>query len=498
MANLIVCCDGTWNSQKNHDEGIFAPTNIVKTFNAVDLNSTDVAQKSRYQAGVGTGNGVDKLLGGAFGVGLPEDIRDCYQWLATHYAPGDKIYLFGFSRGAFTARCLAAMIGKFGIVILPSKGREKIVKCIYHEGYRKGKTLQNFSEGMSFFEDSDAVEFLGVWDTVGALGVPDDKALLNLFDNPRKYEFHDVTLGDNVRFARHAISIDEKLGSFTPTLWDADNDEAGRVKQIWFIGTHVDVGGGFNETGLSDISLEWMLNEAAEAGAVFTAGCLDQIKPDYKAPIHHLNIGVLKLLVTAPRNIPDLLSQPALFDPSVMQRRSDPPLAQGTYLPTRTLDLPMAMDIYAKNPWNWTGVYLEAGKSYCFNATGEWVDNNIPASPAGTADNEFHLGELVHVLGSTLGKIEEKFKALIKGEQSNLVLTRRIESAGWMTLMGAVADAENPKVDGTHQMLSYFTIGENLDITIAKSGYLYCFANDAWGFYGNNRGFVTLIMGQYE
>ncbi len=100
---LIVCCDGTWNSEDNKDDGVLAPTNVFKIFNALRCDET---QLTRYQSGVGSGGLIDKVMGGTIGLGLSEDIRDCYQWLATHYQEGDELFLFGFSRGAFTARSL--------------------------------------------------------------------------------------------------------------------------------------------------------------------------------------------------------------------------------------------------------------------------------------------------------------------------------------------------------------------------------------------------------
>ena len=165
MGNLIVCCDGTWNDPGNEDEGAPAPTNVFRLFNAMDLGSADPEQSTRYQEGVGTGGIVDRILGGAVGWGLGEDIRDCYYWLAPKYRPGDRIYLFGFSRGAFTVRSLAGMICTCGIVELDGDpegdgdaGPDDAIGRVYRQGYREREPLPD----LEFHEDSRRVEFIKV------------------------------------------------------------------------------------------------------------------------------------------------------------------------------------------------------------------------------------------------------------------------------------------------------------------------------------------------
>lgn len=249
MKNLIVCCDGTWNDQQNMDDGVPAPTNIKKIFDAsIDgaLNPDETNgieyQLTRYQAGVGTEGLLDKMIGGLLGKGLSEDIRDCFQWLSDKYTAGDKIFIFGFSRGAFAARSLAGLIGKYGLVDFensmgPSKA--ELVEEIYTKGYRNKKPLR---DQIHFHNDSTSVSFLGVFDTVGALGIPNDKEILELFDNSEAHQFHDTTLSNRVKKARHAVAIDERRGSFSPTLWSNENDHQ-NVKQVWFSGVHSDIGG---------------------------------------------------------------------------------------------------------------------------------------------------------------------------------------------------------------------------------------------------------------
>lgn len=500
MKSLIVCCDGTWNRPDQEDDGVLAPTNVRKLFNMLQLNEAN--QKALYQSGVGTGGLLDSIGGGLVGMGISENIRDCYKWLATHYEPGDKIYLFGFSRGAFTVRSLAGMIGLCGLLNLhlSDGSHEELVKRAYEEGYRERKPQFEWGSGLVFHATNDEgdipISFIGVWDTVGALGVPDDKILLNMLDMPSRYHFHDVTLGKNVECACHAVAMDEVRGSFSPTLWSEDGAD-GRLKQVWFPGVHSDVGGGFKETGLSDGALLWMVEEAKNCQLKFVNAALEQLKPDPFGTLHNSYTGFMKVLISAPRNFPniDAISNQDDFHSSVMVRKERPCIEQGCYLPTyRPTDGEVEIDIHAEELWNWTGIYLEAGKSYEFSAEGEWLDSSITSGPDGTNDGKFHFGEIAHIVGNALGFLETGLKKLLGKEQLDIINTKRVEEVDWFCLTGAVADGGNPDIGGTHDRLTYFKIGESTLYTPATSGYLYCFANDAWGYYFNNRGFVTMTV----
>ena len=492
MKNLVVCCDGTWNDPGNRDDGEPAPTNVFKLFNAVDLETSNPPQLTRYQAGVGTGGPLDRLLGGAMGFGLGEDIRDCYHWLATKYEPGDRLFLFGFSRGAFTARSLAGMIGHLGIVELDGEADPHgQVERVYHEGYRERRQPP---EGIRIHGGSKHVQFIGVWDTVGALGIPDDKALLDWLDDPDRYRFHDTALSDRVAHARHAVAIDEKRGSFAPTLWNQPNDGE-RLKQVWFPGVHSDVGGGYREPGLADGALAWMIGEARAAGLVFRDPAFARIRPDPGDVLHDSHTGMMQVLVTAPRTMPPL-GDTEKFHDSVRMRRADPPLAEAAYLPARPFeDDEVEFDVYAKQPWNWTGVWLEADRTYRFEARGQWLDRNIRCGPDGARDGDFRPGEITHMAGRFMDWLERRYRDWAGGRgRADFLGSRRFEDAGWFTLVGAIADAGNPEPDGTHAPLTTFAIGSRCELEPKRSGYLYCFANDAWGFYGNNRGFVTVKL----
>lgn len=273
---LVICCDGTWNRPDTAHV-----TNVEKIARTVeiDLEQTDgVQQLVLYLSGVGSSGYVaDRLLGGAFGFGLFNNIRSGYRFLALNYDPGDEIFVFGFSRGAYTARSLVGMVARVGLLT-----REALVADLLGEAvdrYRAG------ADGAGAFETTPAdfrdrychrdvsVTLLGVFDTVGALGVPGAVR--------KHHQFHDVNLSTIVTRARQALALDERRVKFEPCLWEATDDErredesTDRVKQVWFPGVHSDVGGGYPVSGLSDTTLLWMAGEARASGLVFDQRLLD-------------------------------------------------------------------------------------------------------------------------------------------------------------------------------------------------------------------------------
>ena len=265
--NIVFCADGTWNHPDETDDGVPTPTNVYKLFNA--LLQTDT-QAPHYDSGVGTdGTPIDHLLGGAIGEGLFQKIRDGYTTIARSYQDGDQIYLFGFSRGAYTARSLAGMIAVCG---LPEPGKfDADATNAAFTAYRAPKAgidrsplLDNFVTKYSARDVKIAM--VGVWDTVGALGIPGD--LFSGLDTG-VYGFLDTSLHPDIQAAYQALAIDEKRREFAPTVWTTPASPLQLVEQIWFSGVHCDVGGGYAAHGLSDIPLGWMMGKAAAAGLVF-------------------------------------------------------------------------------------------------------------------------------------------------------------------------------------------------------------------------------------
>lgn len=273
MKRLVVCCDGTWNRPDQVQGELVAPTNVTKL--ALGLAAEDEwgnPQLLHYERGVGTGRW-ERIRGGAFGLGLSRNVRSCYRFLAANYEPGDELYLFGFSRGAFTARSLAGLIRNSGI--LERRHLERIDDAYALYRARRPEAHPRRIEARIFrrmySHDECTIRMLGVWDTVGALGIPARGWHLLPWLN-RRWEFHDTELSSRVRAAYQALAIDERRGPFEPTLWRRQ-EEAGEqtLEQVWFAGAHSDVGGGYPEPELAEIALLWMVDRARACGLEFDA-----------------------------------------------------------------------------------------------------------------------------------------------------------------------------------------------------------------------------------
>lgn len=254
MKRLVVCLDGTWNTP---DSGSRA-TNVVRIMRAIrPADDRGTAQVVFYDKGVGTSGVIDRVRGGAFGRGLDDNVKDGYRFLANNYHPDDEIYLFGFSRGAFTARSLGGFIGLCGLLNKNTMGRLPDAFRFYRTSPgERSDSVRDAIRSLSRYPVD--MTCIGVWDTVGALGIP-----LEAFQywNRHKYAFHNTEIGDRVQHAFHAIAIDEKRGPFAPTLWQKPSNATrnyDHVEQVWFCGVHSNVGGGYEDRRLSDLALRWM------------------------------------------------------------------------------------------------------------------------------------------------------------------------------------------------------------------------------------------------
>ena len=304
---LVVCCDGTWNVPRTN-------TNIFRTYDFLRERLGSPVEVTRkegvrtcggraqdgsevllfYDAGVGT-DWFSRLLGGGTGVGLSENICEAYHFLGHNFVPGSQIYLFGFSRGAYTARSLCGFIKAAGLLDKPSA---KDVWRAYVDRYATpahaapdharpaGWSLDQM-RGWLVEKAGDAVgrlgnnvdslpthgdvtiKFIGVYDTVGALGVPIPVAARL---NEPIVGFHDTTLGNTVENAVQALAVDERRGPYLPALWTQAKDAvapAGQsVLQVWFPGVHTDIGGGYPDKGIGDITWDFMMRQAADKGLV--------------------------------------------------------------------------------------------------------------------------------------------------------------------------------------------------------------------------------------
>jgi len=272
MRNLVVCLDGTWNTPDQKDQGRQVPSNVVKMARAMKMThtSTETAQLVYYHSGVGTGGRLDKIIGGMTGQGITNNILDAYRWLVETYEDGDNIYLFGFSRGAYTARSLAGLVGVCGLPKMAANddrmpGLLAAAKKAYRSKNKETRSKLAKTFKIAYTALAGRIHFVGVWDTVGALGVP-TAGPLGWWTRWRS-GFHDVMLGSHITHACHAVAINERRGPFKPTLWSPENlTEHQTLQQVWFPGVHSNVGGGYVDCGLSDRAFLWMLSRAYKCG----------------------------------------------------------------------------------------------------------------------------------------------------------------------------------------------------------------------------------------
>ncbi len=273
---LVIFCDGTWNEPTKRG------TNVVRMLQATDFADKDGnPQITHYIAGVGTRRGDEKVLGGAFGFGISENIKNAYAFIVSNYNVGDEIYLFGFSRGAYTARSIAGLIHNLGVLC---RCNLPLVSVAYnHYKDRTDAWKPGGAESEKFRKEychpyPTKIRFLGVWDTVGALGAPYGELLGRILDALFKTGFHDVTLSRSVDAAYHAMAADERRWPFRPTpvsLMEYHRTRNERniaehgfplYAERWFPGVHSNVGGGYEKYGLSDCALQWMADRAKENG----------------------------------------------------------------------------------------------------------------------------------------------------------------------------------------------------------------------------------------
>jgi uncharacterized protein (DUF2235 family) len=244
-----------------------------------------------YLHGVGTRRGIDRFFGGAFGVGLSRNVQEAYRFIVHNHEAGDRLFIFGFSRGAYTARSLCGLIRKAGVL---RKQESELVPDAY-ELYRDRNVHPDDPPAVRFREEHARdvdVHFLGVWDTVGALGIPGRLRQLSA----RRFRFHDVRLSRIVRNAFHAVAIDEHRRTFEPALWDDKRRPGQRVEQVWFAGAHSNVGGGYAESGLADEAFRWMQERAGECDLEFDPAYLTRrVRPDPMGILRNSRQGFYRL-----------------------------------------------------------------------------------------------------------------------------------------------------------------------------------------------------------
>ena len=287
IRRLVLLFDGTWNKPESN-------TNVERLRRLIaPRDAAGNPQLVNYIPGVGVKRGIAHLLGGAFGYGLSGNVIDGYRWLCETWQPGDLLYLFGFSRGAYTARSLGGLIRKCGLLRCSAHGNvvEADVSAAY-DFYRDTGSKPDDPVAMEFRASHSTVidvHFIGVWDTVGSLGIP---GTASWFPFARKrYQFHDTELSKIVKYAYQALALDEHRADFAPTVWTRNpftvkpgetltskKLEQIEIEQRWFIGSHADVGGGNDRDGagrrpdpLPDLPLAWLQRKAIGAGLAGSA-----------------------------------------------------------------------------------------------------------------------------------------------------------------------------------------------------------------------------------
>lgn len=256
--NIVVFSDGT-----GQEGGVGHNTNVYKLFNM--LEDRTERQIAFYDRGLGTG--ARKITGNVGGRGISRNIKDCYRFIFEHFRAGDRLFLFGFSRGASTVRSLSSLIHYFGI--LPQSRPELIDQAyriyqIKDEGERKRNADDFVHRHHSMWT---RIIFIGCFDTVAALGLPFKPASLLLDGLPGfRHRFHNFSLSPSVENAYQALALDDERKTFHPVLWEPEVLDYQTVRQVWFMGMHTDVGGGYAEQNLSDIPLVWMTQKAVEHG----------------------------------------------------------------------------------------------------------------------------------------------------------------------------------------------------------------------------------------
>ncbi len=283
---LIVACDGTWN---NADDGmkngmLQIPSNITRISRAIKTISQDgIPQIVCYHQGLGTEGGtVSRFVSGTIGKWLGDDVRETYSFLANNYHPGDEIFLLGFSRGAFTARCVGGLIAEIGL--LTKKGLNSLPDVYEDVTHRSDPNYVSKQPDIPFPRKPSAddpryarelerrgltrldipIKAIGVWDTVGALGIPRIGLLqrVGLQTNQSKHtSFHDTKLSNCVENAFQALALDETRASFSPSVWEKPEGNKTTLRQVWFPGVHSNIGGGYDDQELSNITLAWMMSQ---------------------------------------------------------------------------------------------------------------------------------------------------------------------------------------------------------------------------------------------
>jgi uncharacterized protein (DUF2235 family) len=339
MTRIVVLSDGTGNSSAK-----LFKTNVWRLYQALDLVQPPVGvvpQVASYHDGVGTSSFRPlAILGGIFGWGLKRNVLDHYQYLCRTYRPGDQIYAFGFSRGAFTIRVLVGLILSQGLLVQCSDLELAYASRDAYRAYRRRfnstntgyerllRTVRDLVIGVyrrllkqTAYQEMRrcrvSVAFVGVWETVAAYGTPLAELTRGIDDWVFPLSNPDTFLSPGVEVARHALALDDERDTFHPLLWDEVEERKsraprGRLRQVWFAGMHSDVGGGYPDDSLSYPPLHWMMAEALKAGLRFRPDAMEKVAfpKSASAPLHDSRRGLASYYRYQPRKISARVNPP--------------------------------------------------------------------------------------------------------------------------------------------------------------------------------------------
>jgi uncharacterized protein (DUF2235 family) len=485
---IIFCADGTWNHPNEPkaaggDGQRKLNTNVAKLADQRDSQgnidqpgafASTADQVVIYDDGVGVE--FPEFLGGAFGVGIFGKVKQGYAQILEKYEKGDRLFLFGFSRGAYTARSLAGMLSLIGLpTVLPAGDRQAQAREAAEKAFLAYATpvdRQGLLKAMAAFAlEIPTIAMQGMWDTVGSLGFTG--ALFGAKD-PVVYGFLDTNLHDNTQAAFHAMSIDEHRGEFVMTPWPGKTRNDQVLRQVWFSGVHSDVGGSATELGtkdtptaLADITLSWMLKNAEACGAKLSPAAdmyraIDPMKAivpskDSFSPLWVINRHrSIPAGSTVANSVAVRLQWDATYRPPNLSLTAGGALVPGygTEAVVAAAPAPDGIVVPSNSPEFDTGFDVAAGQNYRFTAAGEWVDQQYPSGPDGDPNPGF--------------------------VRDVLTLVKRKRDARWMALLGRIGHDD------------WFLIGSNSTRSFPAAGRLFCCANDGPPNYGNNQGSVVL------
>lgn len=504
--NIVIFCDGTWNSPEDEEYGQPTQTNVHKLYMAcLDQAESRGTQITWYQPGVGTeGGAFQRAWEGATGIGIGTNIRRGYAAIAAHYqGTNDKIFLIGFSRGAFAARSIAGMIQNVGLLKNPTRKAVKEVYKVYRKAKNEADSIAETRRTREDMHSNVRIHCIGVWDTVGALGLSMwgwSFTLRPLFRN----KFHRISPNLITDHVFHALGIDEKRTSFVPLVWHDTGDPRAiptgktppyevKVEEAWFRGVHSDIGGGYADAGLSDIALAWMVEKLRGVGLLLRPQA-PRCSPNVCGRVHNSSRGPLWANVatwprwTPLRTLAEGATSRSYLHESVRDRERV--AANHGIVEKERLRLKVGQScdvtIRARYLWEYTGMVLEKYAEYELTATGFWQDlRDTPVGPEGQDPSDESWLKILFRWARR--KVDARWMALIALPNKDF---------GWNWKELGVLDAlyylliEDPKEFTSQQKV----IGKSCRLSIGdrEEAMLWCFANDMWKYYENNTGSVVL------